>query len=191
MGTLLNWATLIWLGAATWQDMRTREVSNWLTVPPLIAVAASRFAQGNPVPAILLAAMLAVDTWTHDALAVGIYSLIGVVVAVVTTEPLVPVVWATAYMALRLNMAGGADAKIAVTLITLFPDGRLAALMLIALFALSVAVAVAQRQGVQTLVSVLRHSLALDFPTWQELEARGIPLVGALATAFAAWLVCR
>jgi len=188
----LNWATLIWLGVATWQDLRAREVSNWLTMPPLIAVAALRFVQGNPVPAILLIAMLVVDAGIHNALVgVGIYSLIGVVAAVVTAEPLMPVVWATAYMALRLNMAGGADAKIAMTLITLFPDGRLAGLMLVALFALSVAVAVAQRQGVQTLVLVLRHSLTLDFPTWQELEARGIPLVGALATAFGVWLICK
>ncbi len=185
-------AALPWLGVATWQDLRTREVSNWLTVPPLIAVVAWRLSHGDVVPAILLTAMLAVDACIHNALAgVGIYSLVGVLVAVMTAEPLVPVTWATAHMALRLNIAGGADAKIAMTLIVLFPDGRLAGMMLVALFGLSVIVAVARRQVGQTATLALHRSLALDFPTQQELAVHGIPLVGALAVAFAAWLVFR
>ncbi len=191
MDVVITLAALPWLGVATWQDLRTREVSNWLTVPPLIAVTAWRLAHGDVVPAILLIAMLAVDACIHNTLvSVGIYSLVGVLVAVVTAAPLVAVMWATAYMALRLNMAGGADAKIAMTLITLFPDGRLAGLMLVALFALSVAVAVARGQVRQT-ATLLRRSLTLDFPTPQELKVRGIPLVGALAVAFGVWLICR
>ncbi len=185
-------AALPWLGVATWQDLRTREVSNWLTVPPLIAAVAWRLSHGDVVPTILMAAMLAVDVCIHNApVGVGIYSLVGVLVAVATAEPLAPMMWAAAYMALRLNLAGGADAKIAMTLITLFPDARLAGLMLAALFALSIAVAVARGQAGQTAALALRRSLALEFPTPQELDVHGIPLVGALAVAFAAWLVCR
>jgi hypothetical protein len=185
-------AALPWLGMATWQDLRTHEVSNWLTVPPLIAAVVWGLLHGDVVPVILLIAMLAVDACIHGALAgVGIYSLVGVLIAIVTAEPLAPVIWAAAYMAVRLNIAGGADAKIAMTLITLFPDARLAAMMLVAPFALSIAVAVERRQGKQMATLALRRALALDFPTQQELEMHGIPLVGALAMAFAVWLIFR
>jgi hypothetical protein len=185
-------AALPWLGMATWQDLRTHEVSNWLTVPPLIAAVVWGLLHGDVVPATLLAAMLAVEVGIHNALTgVGIYSLVSVLVAVMTAKPLVPVTCATAYMALRLNLAGGADAKIAMTLITLFPDGRLAVMMLVALFVLSVAVAVAREQAGQWATLALRCTLALDFPTQKELTVHGVPLVGALAVAFAVWLIFR
>jgi len=35
-------ATAIWLGIMAWQDARKKEVSNWLTVPPVFVVAGWR-----------------------------------------------------------------------------------------------------------------------------------------------------
>jgi Flp pilus assembly protein protease CpaA len=184
----MNGLTLLWLGAAAWQNMRTRQVSNWLTIPPLLTAVVWRLAQGNIVPAVLIAAMMIADYPIVHALAsVGLYSLTCVVAAVITGDMSLPIVWSTAYMASRLNLLGGADAKISMTLIAMFSDIRLAGLMPAALLAVSIIGLLARRQIRQAWGSV-RSALSFQFPTPCDLETQGVPLTGALALAFALWL---
>ncbi len=187
----MNVITLLWLGAATWQDMRTRQVSNWLTIPPLLMAVVWRLVQGDIVPAVLIAAMMIADYLIAHALAsVGLYSLTCVVAAVITGDMILPVVWSTVYMASRLNLLGGADAKISMTLTIMFSDIRLAGLMLAALLAVSIIGLLVRRQIRQAWGSV-RSMLSFQFPTLCDLETQGVPLTGALTLAFALWLATR
>ncbi len=183
---------LAWLGIVAWQDLRTRQVSNWLTIPPLLLAVAWQLIHHHALPAILLIVMLLLDGIIgHRLVRVGLFTLVCAAAAILTADVVLPVVWATAYMAVCLNLAGGADAKIAMTLITRFPDGRLAGLMLGAICAGSILWWMAHQRSRQAAPIRWRRVVMLDLPTQQELEAHGAPLVDVLAAAFVAWLILR
>ena len=46
-GYLFQILILIWLGVCAWQDGKHGEVSNWLTIPPLVGAAAFAVYQGQ------------------------------------------------------------------------------------------------------------------------------------------------
>jgi Flp pilus assembly protein protease CpaA len=178
---------LAWLCAAAWQDVRTHAVSNWLTVLPLAAVVAWRLVCGDIAPALLLCVCLAVDALPALA-ASAIVSIVCVATAAIAGDALLPAVWAVAYAAWRFNVIAGADAKLAMALVTLFPDPRLTALIVGAALLISLVVLIARGHTGDTLVITALRLRHLSLPTRQELEAKGVPLAGAFVLAFGAWL---
>lgn len=58
--TVFKIIILIWLGFCAWQDWRTGEVSNWLTIPSMLAAGIFALFMGRESVIIYFAAMLAV-----------------------------------------------------------------------------------------------------------------------------------
>jgi hypothetical protein len=129
-------AWLVYLAVA---DLRKGEVTNWATVPPLLAVTAWWALTGGWPLALMLALILAGSQW----LAFAVPSLGLMVLCAWFAAPLgldVAVwVWIFVYLLWQIRVLGGADAKVVMALTALFPDGRLAWLLLICWFGLSVA----------------------------------------------------
>jgi Flp pilus assembly protein protease CpaA len=183
-------AICAWLGAAAWQDLRTRQVSNWLTLTPLLYAVAWRASLGDLVPLALLVAVVVIDP-LPPGLRVGM--MLAAVMIVVRLNPASAVVaatWAVAYSLTQLNVLGPADAKIAMTLIALFPVPTMAWCMAGAVFAVSLGVTVWKHRlaTIWVVSSRMRDVLALHFPSQAEMESRGFPVAGAFALAFGAYL---
>lgn len=56
-GYLFQILILIWLGVCAWQDGKHGEVSNWLTIPPLVGAAAFAVYQGQQTVFLFLGAL--------------------------------------------------------------------------------------------------------------------------------------
>ncbi len=183
-------AICAWLVAAAWQDLRTRQVSNWLTLAPLLCAVAWRAALSDMVPLALLVAVIVIDPLP---LGLRVGMMVAVAAIVVRLDPasaVVAVTWAVAYCLTQLNVLGPADAKIAMTLISLFPMPMMAWCMAGAVFAVSLGVTVwtHRRATLWVVSSRMRDMLALRFPTQAEMESGGFPVAGAFALAFGAFL---
>ena len=141
----------LWLGAMSVHDLRTRQVPNWLTLPPLVAVWAWQLAQGR---------------W----------------------QALVPIL--PLYLLWRLNVIGGADAKVLMALFGLWPT--LDFLLFFCLGYLVIMLPVILWRHRQGLGSVGRRMLATlrgGFPSQEELEMHGLPAIpvyAVVAVAYAA-----
>ncbi len=183
-------AICAWLGAAAWQDLRTRQVSNWLTLAPLLCAVAWRAALGDLVPLALLVAIVVIDP-LPPGLRVGMMlAAVAIIVRLNPAPAVVAATWAVAYCLTQLNVLGPADAKIAMTLIALFPTPVMAWCMAGAVFAVSLGVTVWKHRLATLWVvsSRMRDVLALRFPTQAEMESRGFPVAGAFALAFGVFL---
>jgi Flp pilus assembly protein protease CpaA len=139
-------ALSIWLVYLAVADLRRGEVTNWATVPLLLAATAWQTLAGGWPLALMLALVLAGSQWAVFA----VPSLGLMVLCAWAAAPLEPAlslskgldvavwVWALAYLLWQIGVIGGADAKVVMALTAAFPDGRLAWLLLLCWLGLSV-----------------------------------------------------
>ena len=186
---------LLWLFAVAWQDAREREVSPWLTVPPLFASAFWWLARGEwSVSAFLVVLLIVGEVFErlHLPPALGIGPVIVVASWLAGQSPqdvrLILTAWACAWPAWTLHFVGGADAKVFMALVAFFPDPLLIGLLLAIQVAWSVYHLVCRYRG-----KALEVALAgmLSRPTEEDLDARGVPLLPAYAAAGAVFFTAR
>lgn len=121
--------TVLWLSACAWQDVRRREIANWLTVPPLLLVAAWRLLSGDWAAAALLAAVLVASDlpqpwrWVLATGAAAALFPFGVQQGVEIALLGIFAAWA----AWEAGAFGAADAKLLMALLMLFPSLALVA----------------------------------------------------------------
>jgi Flp pilus assembly protein protease CpaA len=172
-------AWLVYLAAA---DLRRGEVSNWATVPPLLAVVAWRSLTGGwPLAlALALVLVLAGAQWPwFSAASVGLLVACAWPAAQAGLDVTVGV-WALVYVLWQTGVIGGADAKTAMALVAAFPDGRLVWLLLLCWFGLSV-VHLLRRHGrrvPRALMQATQAMAGLEIP-----EGSRCPALPAVALA--------
>jgi hypothetical protein len=178
---LVRAVVMAWLVAVGYQDVRRRQVSNWLTVPPLLGLVCFHLgsavvrlaslrawspavADGIAIAAAFLAIALSDRWWTFVPPAAGAVALAGL--AGTSAGQLVVVAWLLALGLARAGIVGEADGKVVMVLVALFPDLPLALCLLAASLLVSLAVLV-RRVGAATPVllrAVVKDGLAGRFP---------------------------
>lgn len=177
----LQLAATVWVIAVAYQDIRKREISNWLTVLPLVmavvyqAVLAviTRVTAGTWTPAVadggvvLLAfvAVLLSDHWLTFAPAAAVTGLLAWLAGSLASH-LVAIGWLLMLGAAKAGILGEADAKVVMTLLAFFPDLPLAVCLLVACGLVSFTVLV-RKMGLATpvlLAYVIRDGLKGRFP---------------------------
>jgi Flp pilus assembly protein protease CpaA len=186
---------LIWLFVVAWQDAHKREVSPWLTVPPLFASAFWWLTRGEWSIGAILAVLLVVGEVferLHLPAALGIGPVILIAGWLAGQSPqdvrLILTTWACAWPAWTLHLVGGADAKVFMALVAFFPDPLLVGLLLAMQVAWSVYHLVRRYRGQALKVALVG---ALSQPTEEDLDARGVPLLPAYAAAGAVFFTAR
>ena len=186
---------LLWLFAVAWQDACKREVSSWLTVPPLFASAVWWLAKGEwAIGAFLAVLLIAGEVFErlHLPAALGIGPVIFFGGWLSGQSPqdvrLIMTAWACAWPAWTLHLVGGADAKVFMALVAFFPDPLLVGLLLAMQVAWSAYHLVRRYRG-----KALKVALAgvLSRPTEEDLDVRGVPLLPAYAAAGAVFFTAR
>lgn len=171
-----------WLIIAAWQDIREREVSNWLTVPPVFLAAGWWAWQGEWVVIILLVIALLASDFLPPAVGVPLMPVVAGVLGLHAPRPvvLVLVTWACAWVGWMLHFFGAADAKVIMALIGFWPDARLLWLLIAAQVLWSAYHLVRHYRGKALRVALVN---AVRPPTGEELEAHGVIALPAYATA--------
>lgn len=184
----MEWAirtsVIAWLVLLSIQDIRAHEVSNILTVPPLLLAAGWWARQGEwEIPLLLAVAILAADL-SRPAAAVPVVAMgAGVMGRWALPEArFVLTVWVVLWAAWALALVGAADAKVLMALLGFFPDPRLAILLVVAHTTL-VVYHLARRYGRRAVQVVLLTTLRRPATTGQ-----GIPAIPAYALAGAVYL---
>ncbi len=128
---------LVWLAYVAIIDMRHREITNWATVPPLLAVTIWRSLTGGYPIGLAMAFILIAAQWSW-AIAPALCGL-GFCLWIATPMALdVTIgVWILCFLLWHFDVIGGADAKVVMTLTAVFPDERLAWLLLMSWFGVS------------------------------------------------------
>lgn len=187
MSVLLVVSTLCWLVLVAYQDARKGMVSNWLTIPPLFLSAFLWLARGTWSIGLLLAILLIVgevlDRLRLPAtLGIGPAGMMAAFLAAGASQDvrLILTVWVCAWAAWTLHLVGGADAKVLMVLVALFPDPVLAGLLVVAQVSLSVYHLVRRYHGQALKVALVG---ILSRPTEKDLTANGVPLLPAYAAA--------
>jgi len=195
MSVLVIVPALCWLFLVAYQDARKGMVSNWLTVPPLFLSAFLWLARGLWSIGLLLAILLVVGEVLdrlHLPAVLGIGPAAMVTAILVGGTPqevsLVLVAWLCAWAAWTLHLVGGADAKVLMTLVALFPDPAFAGLLAAAQVAWSIYHLVRRYRGQAIKVALIG---VLSQPTEEDLAANGVPLLPAYAAASAAFFAGR
>jgi Flp pilus assembly protein protease CpaA len=171
-----------WLIALAVQDVRRGEVTNWLTALPLLAVTAWRTLSGGWPIGLALALILAGSEWpVLAAPSVGLMALCAWAAAPLGIDVAVWA-WTFVYALWLLRVIGGADAKVVMALTALFPDGRLAWLLLLCWFGLSV-VYLLHRHGRHAPRALLRATKGLARLQVSEEEGNRCPALPAVALA--------
>jgi hypothetical protein len=166
---LLQVAVTAWLVALAWIDFRTLRLPHWGTTLPLVGVAgyhavraivtwvsgvtdASAIADGISVGLAFLAVLLSDRRWAllPGAGALGLAFFQGSMAG----QALV-ITWLVALALAKANVLGAGDAKLAMALVGLFPDPRLAWLLL------------ASAGVVSGLYLLVRHGPAAVLLVWQ------------------------
>jgi len=150
MNAWLLAALALWLGAMSVYDLKTRQVPNWLTLPPLLGVLAWQLAHGwqalIPLPAL--------------------------------------------YLLWRLNIMGGADAKVLMALFGLWPTVDFLLFFCLGYLAIMLPVILwRHRRRLRGLGWRILATLQGGFPSEEELEMHGLPAMpvySAVAMAYAA-----
>lgn len=134
---ILNIIISIWLIIIAIQDIRKSEVSNWLTIPPLLIAVTWRTIHGEWATLLLFILILFISEWPV-AWPLGIAAIVGIwpQIAYQGLETTM-VVWIVVLVLWLLNALGGADVKAVMTLTAMFPDSRLAWLILLCWWLLS------------------------------------------------------
>jgi Flp pilus assembly protein protease CpaA len=170
-------AWLVYLAVA---DLRKGEVSNWATVPPLLAVVVWRSLTGGWPLALALALVLAGAQWPwFSAASVGLLAACAWPATSVGLDVTVGV-WTFVYVLWQIGVIGGADAKVVMALVALFPDGQIVWLLLLCWFGLSV-VHLLRRHGKRVPRALLQATKAmagLEMP-----EGSRYPALPAVALA--------
>ena len=171
-----------WLVYLAVMDLRKGEVTNWATVPPLLAVTAWQALTGGWPLALMLALILIGAQWTPLTLpSVGLLAGCSWLTTLVGRE-VVMWAWTFVYVLWLLRVIGGADAKVVMALTALFPDGRLAWLLLLCWFGLSV-VYLLHRHGRHAPQALLRATKGLVSLHVSEEEGSRYPALPAVALA--------
>jgi len=119
---------LVWLSIA---DIRKGEVSNWLTVPPLLLAVAWQTVRGKWAVAFLFALVMIIAEWP-SSWPLGMAGIAGIWRYVVDQGLEATMMsWMVVLILWFLNVLGGADVKAIMTLMVLFPDSRLAWMLLL------------------------------------------------------------
>jgi Flp pilus assembly protein protease CpaA len=172
----------IWLVTLAVADLRKGEVTNWATVTPLLAVTAWQAPMGGWPLALTLALILAGEQWPSFAVpSLGLMVLCAWFAAPLGLDVAVWV-WICVYILWQIGVVGGADAKVVMSLMALFPDGRLAWLLLLCWFGLSV-VYLLRRHGKRVPRALLRATKGLMRFQVAEVEGGRYPALPAVALA--------
>jgi hypothetical protein len=132
----MTYPTLIWLAAISWFDLRTRQIphSAWVAIPFLLGIA-FRVLQGGWELAILSILTVIVSErkfiskfrYLHSL--EGIFLWVPIIALAATnacTRSLTPTLAVIGFwVAWELQIWGGADAMVSMTLIQIWPDGDL------------------------------------------------------------------
>jgi Flp pilus assembly protein protease CpaA len=180
--TIARLAVSAWLITLAVADLRKGEVTNWATVPPLLAVTAWQTLTGSWPLGLTLALILAGAQWPVFAVpSLGLMVLCAWL-AVPSGMDVAVWVWVFVYVLWLLRVIGGADAKVVMALMAVFPDGRLAWLLLLCWFGLSV-VYLLHRHGRHAPQALLKATSGLV--RFQVLEEEGgrYPALPAVALA--------
>jgi Flp pilus assembly protein protease CpaA len=171
-----------WLVYLAVMDLRKGEVTNWATVPPLLAVTAWQALTGGWPLALMLVLILIGAQWTPLTVpSVGLMAACSWWATLVGRE-VVMWAWTFVYVLWLLRVVGGADAKVVMALMALFPDGRLAWLLLLCWFGLSVAYLL-HRHGKHAPRALLRATKGLVRFQVLEEEGERYPALPAVALA--------
>jgi Flp pilus assembly protein protease CpaA len=179
--------TQSWLFTVAWQDVRRNEVSGWLTIPPLIVSAVWWWWQGEWAVVALLAIVIFVGELferLHLPAVVGMGPAVATAgfLACGSSRPvaLVLTAWTCAWAAWTLHFVGGADAKVFMALVAFFPEPLLVSLLIAVQVIWSVYHLLRRYKGMAFRVV---WTEMMSRPTAEDLEARGVPLLPAYATA--------
>jgi Flp pilus assembly protein protease CpaA len=135
----------LWLIVIAVLDIRRGEVSNWLTIPPLLIATIWRSAHGGWAILILFVMVLFISEWPV-AWPLGIAGVVAIWPQVVIQGmETTAAVWFITLVLWLINVLGGADVKVVMTLMVLFPDPRLAWLLLLSWLGLSLVYVIRQR----------------------------------------------
>jgi len=176
-----------WLALLAVQDAREHEVSNRLTVPPLLLAAGWWAWQGEWGVPLLLAAVIFAADLPRPAVAVPAVAVgAGLLGRGASLEArFVLAAWAVLWAAWALHLVGPADSKVLMALLGFFPEPRLA-LVLATAHVLLAAYHLARRYGRGAVQVVMLSTLRR--PTEEELAEHGVPAMPAYALAGAVYL---
>jgi len=179
--------SLLLAGAAAW-DLKTRRVPHLVTWPFLLAATALRAWEGSwMLPVFLLALVLvelAPEAWRVSA--VVVLGGLGQAAAWTLDDPAAQLIvpwWAIIYVLWTLHVLGGADARLFMALVALFPDVALVAALWGGFLVAGVVwlVVMYRRHAWLPLVQAGRSAQAGKFPSLEELKEQGRPTTPGLA----------
>ena len=188
--------TLLVIAAA--QDLKTKEVSGWLTLFPLLATVAWRVATGGW---ILLLAFVIIALFSERIVCksrgLALAAIVTGLVAVFFFLPGSPTYWTTlgwlaAWLLWEFNVIGGADVKLMMLLVTVYPDPRMFFLILLAKLVAGfiVPAALYGRRVAKRLFSAAFLVLAArQLPDRETLEREGLPAVFVYTMAGVAYVL--
>ena len=185
----LPWTALIlsvWLSVMAWQDMRKKEVSNWLTLPPLFLAAIWWGMQGVWTVPVLLLVLVGLTEWMDRAKWLPFMALpvLLPVLAVMsyyskcTAEILVLMTWSLSWFAWIIHLVGGADSKVVMAIVGFIPDVRVIGLIVGWQVVWSI-IHLVRRYGRGALQVVGAN--AMKMPTQEDLETSGVAIMPAYA----------
>lgn len=186
-------AAMAWLGVMAWQDLGKREVSNWLTIPPVFLAGGWWAWRGEWSVLALLLALVAV-TELFDRLQLPPVMAISVAPALASgighfASPRVTLVlmtWSVVWVAWAVHLFGAADAKVLMALVGFWPDPHLVGFLIAAQLLWSAYHLVRRYRSRALKVAVANAALV---PADEDLAQRGVPTMPAYAGAGLCYLV--
>jgi Flp pilus assembly protein protease CpaA len=125
---ILLFLIMAWLGACVVFDLRSRQVPALLTIPPLVLSALWRLFQGGWSVVILVVALILISDLSRPKWRIPLVCLATILVLSIsgTSESMYAILVIFATWALwEIGAAGGADAKLIISLVLLFGNGLL------------------------------------------------------------------
>ncbi len=195
---ILPLALVVLLVVAAAQDLKTKEVSGWLTLFPLLVTVAWRTATGGWV---LLVAFVIIALFSErvacKSRGPSLAAIVTGLVAIFFFLPGSPTYWIllgwlAAWLLWEFNVIGGADVKLMMLLVTVYPDPRMLFLILLAKFVAGfiVPAALDGRRVAGRLISAAFLILAArHLPDRETLEREGLPAVFVYTMAGLAYVL--